>query len=103
MAEYRVPVGDMRAALAALGALERLQAAGLQPDLTAEVVDAVLDEAARFAEQELCPLYRSGDLEGARLSDGRVLTAGGMREAYRKFVAALAELALFLCDIFPAS
>ncbi len=88
MPDYRVPVEDMRSALAGLGGLERLHAAGLHRDLTQEIIDAVLEEAARFAELELGPLYRSADRCGATLEDGRVRTAQGMREAYAKFAAA---------------
>jgi alkylation response protein AidB-like acyl-CoA dehydrogenase len=88
MADYRVPVEEMRAALAALSGLERLHAEGLHADLTEDLLDAVLDEAARFAEQELAPLYRSADLKGATLADGRVRSPDGFREAYAKFVQA---------------
>ena len=88
MADYRVPVGDMRAALEALGGLDRLHAAGLHTDLTAELLETILAEAARFAEQELAPLYRSADRQGAKLEDGRVATADGLRAAYAKFVQA---------------
>jgi len=51
------------------------------------VADAVLDEAAKFAGGVLSPLNRSGDLEGARWQEGQVLTAGGWKEAYGRFVA----------------
>src|SRR6185437_1392617 len=52
-----------------------------------ELIDAVLDEAARFAGEVLAPLNQSGDAEGARWHDGAVSTPHGFREAYEKFVA----------------
>src|SRR5262245_35938570 len=42
----------------------------------------VLDAAARFCEEVLEPLNRSGDEEGCRLENGRVHTPRGFREAY---------------------
>jgi len=52
-----------------------------------ELIDAVLDEAARFAGEVLAPLNQSGDAEGARWHDGAVTTPHGFRDAYEKFVA----------------
>jgi len=55
----------------------------------ADVVDQVLAEAARFAEEVIAPLNRVGDTEGSRrLHDGSVATPTGFREAYRSYVEA---------------
>jgi alkylation response protein AidB-like acyl-CoA dehydrogenase len=56
-------------------------------DLSADVAEAVLDEAARFAGTVLSPLNHPGDVEGARWQDGKVLTAAGFREGYARFIA----------------
>jgi alkylation response protein AidB-like acyl-CoA dehydrogenase len=56
-------------------------------EATPDTVDAILEEAARFASEVLDPLNRSGDQEGSRLADGKVRTPAGFREAYRKFAA----------------
>jgi len=50
-------------------------------------IDAVLDEAHRFTEQELAPWVHSGDVEGCHLEDGRVTTPAGFREAYAAYIA----------------
>src|SRR5258708_21492546 len=56
-------------------------------EMTLDVADAVLEEAAKFAAGGLSPLNRSGDLEGARWQEGQVLTAGGWKQAYTRFPA----------------
>jgi len=74
---YAAPLADMRLALDTLG--------DLPPDV-AEVADAVLSEAARFAENDLAPLNQTADRVGSVLENGVVRTPPGFREAYRKFV-----------------
>jgi len=54
-------------------------------EVTADLLDAILDEAARFAENELAPLRRSGDVSGCRLTDGQVTTPEGFPEAYAEY------------------
>ena len=54
---------------------------------TPDLVQAVLDEAARFASGFLAPLNDDGDREGCVLAEGRVRTAPGHREAYDAYVA----------------
>ena len=56
-------------------------------DVTLDVAEAVLDEAAKFASGVLSPLNQSGDAQGARWQNGQVLTADGWKEAYTRFVA----------------
>ena len=51
-----------------------------------ELVDAVLDEAARFNEQILAPLNKSGDQEGCHWNAGVVTTPKGFKEAYAQFI-----------------
>jgi acyl-CoA dehydrogenase len=71
-----------------LAGLDDLAALPGYGDATPDTVDAILDEAARFATGVLDPLNRVGDREGARLDDaGNVRTPPGFRDAYREFCA----------------
>lgn len=51
-----------------------------------ELVTPLLDEAARFCEQELQPLNMPADAEGVHYEDGKVTMPQGFREAYRHYV-----------------
>ncbi|MGE3849162.1 MAG: acyl-CoA dehydrogenase C-terminal domain-containing protein [Gammaproteobacteria bacterium] len=85
MAEYIAPLRDMRFVINDLIGLERLQALAGFDEITADLSDAVLEEAAKLASEVLSPLNRVGDTVGCRWEDGVVTTPPGWREAYRAF------------------
>jgi butyryl-CoA dehydrogenase len=85
MVNYQAPLRDMRFVYHELLDAEQLQALPGYEDASAELVDAVLDEAARLCENVLLPLNRSGDEEGCHLEGSDVRTPRGFREAYKTF------------------
>jgi alkylation response protein AidB-like acyl-CoA dehydrogenase len=87
MLEYQAPLADMKFVLRELVDLELLAQLPGFGDFNLETADAVLEEAGKFAAGVLSPLNRSGDLEGARWKEGKVLTAAGWKQAYSRFAA----------------
>ena len=87
MSSYRAPLKDVRFALYDVLDVEPLFARLGFADASAELVDAVLEEAGRFTTTVLAPLNRVGDEEGCRLdaATGEVTTPTGFKEAYAQF------------------
>ncbi|BAO29034.1 acyl-CoA dehydrogenase [Sulfuritalea hydrogenivorans] len=87
MTDYTAPLADMRFLLkevAEFGAVSRLPGC---EEATPDLVDAVLEEAGKFAAGVLAPLNSVGDRAGCRLEDGKVITPPGWTEAYQQFAA----------------
>ncbi|KCV80747.1 acyl-CoA dehydrogenase [Actibacterium atlanticum] len=83
---YSAPLQDMRFVLHNLCDLDAIsQLSGFQ-DISPDMVDAILEEAAKYAAQELSVLNRVGDLEGLGFDQGNVTTPKGWREAYDMLV-----------------
>ncbi|MDZ3835765.1 MAG: acyl-CoA dehydrogenase [Rhodospirillales bacterium] len=85
MAAYRAPVSDMRFVINELAGFESVRALIGEDDLSGDLVDAILDEADKFASEVLAPLNVVGDREGCVLENGVVRTPTGFREAYDQF------------------
>ena len=87
MATYQAPLRDMKFVLHEMLDAEREFAAlpGFE-EVTRDLIDPVLEEAAKLCENVVFPLYRTGDQEGCTFEDGVVRTPSGFRDAYRAFV-----------------
>ena len=85
MSAYVAPLKDMRFVLNELAGLAEVAKLPQFEEATPDTVDAILEEASKFAAEVLDPINYSGDQEGSKLSDGEVRTPRGFRDAYRKF------------------
>jgi alkylation response protein AidB-like acyl-CoA dehydrogenase len=85
MTVYAAPVRDMRFVLHEVLGIERLTELPGYEEASPDLVDAVLDEGAKIAEQVLFSLNHSGDEEGCTLENGVVRTPAGFKEAYDRF------------------
>lgn len=88
MPEYRAPTADMMFVLEHIADLATLAQRPGFGHADPDTVAALLDEAARFVEEQLAPLNRLGDTEGLRVEGDRVFHPTGFAEAYRRFVEA---------------
>jgi acyl-CoA dehydrogenase len=86
MSAYVAPLKDMRFVLKELAGLAEVAKLPGYGEADADTVDAILEEASKFASQVLDPINYSGDTEGSRWDDGAVTTPKGFKEAYRKYV-----------------
>lgn len=85
---YKAPIDDIKFTLDHMTNFSQLVKDGRFADLSEDLVDAVLLEAAKFAENEIAPLNRVGDIEGATLIKNEnglneVKTATGWKQTYK--------------------
>ncbi len=83
---YHAPVKQLRFTLDSIAGLSRLYGNAAFAELSDDLVDAVLEEAGRFAAEVLAPLNATGDREGSKLANGKVTLPKGFAEAYKGFV-----------------
>ncbi len=86
MSTYSAPLNDMHFVLRELAGVAQLSQLPGFEEASVDVIDAVLEEAARFAGEVLAPLNASGDQEGAVWKDSAVAMPQGFKAAYARYV-----------------
>jgi alkylation response protein AidB-like acyl-CoA dehydrogenase len=87
MQTYLAPLRDMRFLMHELHDTAHLALLPGLEAVSADVLDAVLDEAAKFITNTFLPLNASGDAQGCHYEGGQVSTPKGFKEAYAMFIA----------------
>jgi alkylation response protein AidB-like acyl-CoA dehydrogenase len=85
---YRSPVASIAFTLRNAADFEAARAEGIYGDLGADDIDAVLEEAGKFASDILAPLNPIGDKFGTPFKDGRISMPPGWKEAYSAWAGA---------------
>ncbi|MGH6771251.1 MAG: acyl-CoA dehydrogenase C-terminal domain-containing protein [Xanthobacteraceae bacterium] len=86
MPTYKAPVEEVLFLLNDVFQMARYNNLPGFADASPDLVEAILNEAGKLAEEVVAPLNRSGDEEGCtRHEDGSVTTPTGFKEAYRQY------------------
>jgi alkylation response protein AidB-like acyl-CoA dehydrogenase len=87
VADYQAPLKDMNFLLYDVFSMEAMWQSmpTLSEHVDRETAQAILQECAKIAEQEIAPLSRQGDEIGVTFNDGQVTTAPGYKEAFRTY------------------
>jgi len=88
MPVYRAPLDDYRFLLHELFEVEKQKDLPQFSELSRDLVDDVLSNAAKFCEEVLQPINQSGDEEGCHFENGVVRTPAGFRQAYDAYCQA---------------
>ena len=88
MATYKAPLRDMQFVMQDLINFEKhFQSLPACDEVNQELIDAILGEASKFAEEIVAPLNAVGDEVGCTmLEDGEVRTPPGFKEAYEQYI-----------------
>ena len=87
MPDYKAPLRDINFVINEVLESEKLyQSLPGFEDATADLISAIVEEGAKFAENELAPLNQSGDEQGCTWSEDGVKTPEGFPDAYKKYV-----------------
>ena len=83
---YRAPVDEIAFTLKHVARMNEAIGQGSLGDLSEDLVDAILEEAGKFASDEVAPLHKIGDENGAVLKDAAVTMPPGWKEVYRHWI-----------------
>ncbi|WP_286263227.1 acyl-CoA dehydrogenase C-terminal domain-containing protein [Thalassotalea atypica] len=88
MADYQAPLKDMNFLLFDVFQADKLwqNLPNIAEHVDKETSEAILQECAKIAEQEVAPLNRIGDETGVKFEDGVVTTVPGYKEAFNTYV-----------------
>lgn len=83
---YQPPIDEYLFLINQVMKSEELQQLESYKELSEDLIKAVLEEAGKFASQQLAPINKSGDSQGSSLGAAGVTTPKGFKEAYAAFI-----------------
>ena len=84
--KYDAPIQDMKFLLTEFIGMEQIQGLPGNEEFDADLAEAILEEAGKFASNVLLPINQTGDQHGAVHDNGDVTTPPGFKEAYTQFI-----------------
>jgi hypothetical protein len=87
VADYKVPLEDMSFLLYEVFKADQMwqKIPTLSEQVDKETAEAILQECAKIAEQEISPIAREGDETGVSFNNGVVTTAPGYKAAFKTY------------------
>lgn len=85
---YKAPVRDLSFVLHDVLEVERYANHFADADLSRDLIDQIIEEGGKFAEEVIAPINRPGDQEGCTIEGDVVTTPKGWKEAYHQMVEA---------------
>jgi len=85
---YKAPVRDLSFVLHDVLEVERYANHFADADLSRDLIDQIIEEGGKFAEEVIAPINRPGDQEGCHIEGDVVTTPKGWKEAYHQMVEA---------------
>lgn len=85
MPKYDAPVNDYKFLMHDVFDMQQFSELDAFKEASPDLIDAILEEAAKLTEEVFQPINQSGGEEGCILQNGVVTTPEGFKEAYQKF------------------
>jgi alkylation response protein AidB-like acyl-CoA dehydrogenase len=87
MPQFKAPIADIQFLLNDWLAVDQHYLNIGAEGMDAELINEIIAQGAKFAEEAVAPLNREGDEEGCKLVDGSVTTPTGFAQAYKQYIA----------------
>ncbi len=85
MSDYHAPARDMRFLIHDVLGLDSINRLPGYEEASADIVDAVIEEAGQLANGVLAPTNRIGDIQGVRVENEKVIVPEEFKDAYHQY------------------
>ncbi|GAC30039.1 acyl-CoA dehydrogenase family protein [Brumicola pallidula] len=87
MPQFKAPTADIQFLLNDWLAIDQHYLSIGAEGMDSELINEIIAQGAKFAEEAVAPLNREGDEEGCKLVNGSVTTPTGFAQAYKQYIA----------------